>query len=105
MKEWIAKYQKAIVGTGAVSVLLICFLQQRELSKLRAKIQLTPPAVDTTYLGGGDILKAHTIDSLQSELFVQQTIVGRYEVALELFKEANPKGADQFQLIMSTQTE
>ena len=98
MKEWIAKYQKAIVGTGAVSVLLICFLQQRELSKLRAEQRME-------VIVSGDIEKAHTIDSLQSELFVQQTIVGRYEVALELFKEANPKGADQFQLIMSTQTE
>ena len=98
MKEWIAKYQKAIVGTGAVSVLLICFLQQRELAKLRAEQRME-------VIVGGDIEKAHTIDSLQSELFVQQTIVGRYEVALELFKEANPKGADQFQLIMSTQTE
>ena len=105
MKEFIAKYQKAIVGTGAVSVLLICFLQQKELSKLRAKVELNPPAVDTTYLGGGDIQKAQLIDSLQSELFVQQTIVGRYEVALEMFKEENPKGAEQFQLIMSTKTE
>ena len=41
MKDWIAKYQKAIVGTGAVSVLLICYFQQKELTKLRkdAKIQ------------------------------------------------------------------
>jgi hypothetical protein len=41
MKEWIARYQKAIVGTGAVSVLLICYFQQKELTKLRkeAKIQ------------------------------------------------------------------
>ena len=41
MKEFIQKYQKAIVGTGAVSVLLICYFQQKELTKLRkeAKIQ------------------------------------------------------------------
>ncbi len=37
MKEFIAKYQKAIVGTGAVSVLLICYLQQKELAKLRSE--------------------------------------------------------------------
>jgi hypothetical protein len=36
MKEWIAKYQKAIVGTGAVAVLVICYLQQKELARLRA---------------------------------------------------------------------
>jgi len=41
MKEWIVKYHKAIIGTGAVSVLLICYFQQKELKKLRkeAKIQ------------------------------------------------------------------
>ena len=43
MKEWIAKYQKAIVGTGAVAVLIICYFQQKELAKLRSeqKIEVT----------------------------------------------------------------
>jgi len=98
MKEFIAKYQKAIVGTGAVAVLLICYLQQKELAKLRAEKKIE-------VVVGGDIQKAQLIDSLQSELFVAQTISGRYEVALELFKEKNKKGADEFELIMSTQTE
>ena len=98
MKEFIAKYQKAIVGTGAVSVLLICFLQQRELSKLRAQQKME-------VVVGGDIQKANTIDSLESELFVQQTIVTRYEVALELLKEEDKKAADKFELILTTQTE
>ena len=35
MKEFITKYQKAIIGTGAVSVLLICYFQQKELTKLK----------------------------------------------------------------------
>ncbi len=98
MKEFIAKYQKAIVGTGAVAVLLICYLQQKELAKLRAEKKIE-------VVVGGDIQKAQLIDSLQSELFVTQTMVGRYEVALELFREKNKKGADEFELIMSTQTE
>lgn len=98
MKEWIAKYQKAIVGTGAVSVLLICFLQQKELSKLRAEQKIE-------VLVGGDIQKAQTIDSLQSELFVQQTIAMRYEIALEMLKEENPKAAEAYELILTTKTE
>ena len=98
MKEFIAKYQKAIVGTGAVSVLLICYLQQKELSKLRAEQKVE-------VVVGGDIQKAKTIDSLQSELFVQQTIVARYEFALELLKEKDKKAADKFELILTTQTE
>ena len=98
MKEFIAKYQKAIVGTGAVSVLLICFLQQKELSKLRAEQKIE-------VLVGGDIQKAQTIDSLQSELFVQQTIAMRYEMALEMLKEENPKAAEAYELILTTKTE
>ncbi len=98
MKEWIAKYQKAIVGTGAVSVLLICFLQQKELSKLRAEQKIE-------VLMGGDIQKAQSIDSLQSELFVQHTINMRYEMALEMLKEENPKAAEAYELILTTKTE
>lgn len=45
------------------------------------------------------------IDSLQSEIFQAQSQAGRYEVALELFKESNKKAADEFELILSTQTE
>jgi hypothetical protein len=98
MKEWIAKYQKAIVGTGAVAVLVVCYFQQKELAKLRAEHKME-------VIVGGDIQKAQTIDSLNSELFVQQTIVTRYEVALELLREQDKKAADKFELILTTQTE
>ena len=98
MKEFIQKYQKTIVGTGAVSVLLICFLQQKELSKLRAEQKIE-------VVVGGDIEKAQTIDSLQSELFVQHTINMRYEMALEMLKEENPKAAEAYELILTTKTE
>jgi hypothetical protein len=98
MKEWISKYQKAIVGTGAVAVLVICYLQQKELSKLRAEQKIE-------VVVGGDIEKAKVIDSLQSELFVAQTISARYEIALELLKEENPKAAEAYELILTTKTE
>ena len=98
MKEFIQKYQKAIVGTGAVAVLVICYFQQRELTKLRAEQKIE-------VVVGGDIQKANTIDSLESELFVQQTIVTRYEVALELLREEDKKAAEKFELILTTQTE
>jgi hypothetical protein len=98
MKEFISKYQKAIVGTGAVAVLVICYLQQKELSKLRAEHKME-------VVVGGDIQKAQLIDSLQSELFVAQTVSARYEIALELLKEENPKAAEAYELILSTKTE
>lgn len=105
MKEFIAKYQKAIVGTGAVAVLLICYFQQKELAKLRSENKFE-------VLGGGDIAKAQTIDSLQSkvdslqsEIFVRNTIVGRYEVAFEIFMERNPEAAKEYGNIISNETE
>jgi len=98
MKEWIAKYQKAIVGTGAVAVLVICYLQQKELSKLRKEQKME-------VVVGGDIQKAQLIDSLQSELFVAQTVSARYEIALELLKEENPKAAEAYELVLTTKTE
>lgn len=45
------------------------------------------------------------IDSLQAELFIKQTELGRYEIALELFKEEDSVGADHFEYILNTQTE
>ena len=57
---------------------------------------------------GGDIEKQELInqrDSLQSELFVTGVQLGRYEVAFELFKEKNKTGAEEFDLILTTQTE
>lgn len=105
MKEWIAKYQKAIVGTGAVSVLLICYLQQKELTKLRAEHKME-------VVVGGDIQKAQAIDSLtnmadslRSEIFVSEVQLGRYEVATELLREKDKKAAELFELILTTQTE
>ena len=49
--------------------------------------------------------KTNTIDSLQSELFQTQSQADRYGIALELFKEKNKKSADEFELILATQTE
>lgn len=57
---------------------------------------------------GGDIEKQELInqrDSLQSELFVTEVQLSRYQIALELFKEKNKTGADEFELILTTQTE
>ena len=105
MKEFIAKYQKVIVGTGAVAVLLICYAQQKELAKLRSEQRIE-------VLGGGDIAKAQTIDSLQkvvdslhTENFPCQIELGRHQVAYQIFMERNPKAAKQYGDIISNETE
>ncbi len=97
MKEFIQKYQKAIVGTGAVSVLLICYLQQKELSKLRSeKISISAPKVDSLQ---------NVIDSLDMEIFNAQNINGRYELSLEHLYEVNPKAGKEFTDFMENETE
>ena len=105
MKEFIAKYQKAIVGTGAVAVLVICFLQQKELAKLRSE-----PKIEV--YTGGDIQRGKTIDSLmniidsiRAENLPLQVENGRYYMALELLREEDKKAAELFQSILESQTE
>ncbi len=94
MKEFIAKYQKAIVGTGAVAVLVICYFQQKELAKLRSEQKIE-------VLGGGDIQK----QELQDSLFILQNNLGRYEMALEILKEEDSLSAQKFEDILYKQTE
>ena len=99
MKEWIAKYQKAIVGTGAVSVLIVCYFQQKELSKLRSeqiKVYNVPHNVDSLIT-----LK----DSLYDELFNAKVENGRYELSLQHLYEVNPKAGKQFTEFMEHETE
>ncbi len=105
MKEFIAKYQKAIVGTGAVAVLLICYLQQKELARLRSE-----PKIEV--FTGGDIQKGklidslqNVVDSLQAENFPCQVELGRYQMAYQIFMERNPKAAKQYGDIISEETE
>jgi hypothetical protein len=98
MKEFITKYQKAIVGTGAIAVLVVCYFQQKELTKLRAEQKIE-------VVVGGDIEKANTIDSLNSEIFILHTQLGRYELSLDHLNEVNPKAGKQFQEFMEHETE
>jgi len=105
MKEFIQKYQKAITGTGAIAVLVICYFQQKELVKLRAE-----PKIEV--YTGGDIQKGKTIDSLmnvidsiRAENLPLEVENARYYMALELLREEDKKAADLFQSILETQTE
>jgi hypothetical protein len=98
MKEFISKYQKAIVGTGAVAVLVVCYFQQKELTKLRAEQKIE-------VVVGGDIQKANLIDSLHDELFNAKVEAGRYELSLEHLYEVNPKAAKEFDDFMAHETE
>jgi hypothetical protein len=99
MKEWISKYQKAIVGTGAVAVLIVCYFQQKELSKLRSeqiKVYNIPNNVDSLM---------NIADSLHDELFMSKVQNGKYELSLEHLYEINPKAGKEFTEFMENETE
>jgi len=46
-----------------------------------------------------------TIDSLDTKIFDTETIVGRYEMALDYFKEQDSSCANKFEKILNTKTE
>ncbi|NBO72783.1 hypothetical protein EBV26_20275 [bacterium] len=99
MKEFIQKYQKAIVGTGAVSVLLICYFQQKELAKLRSEhvdVSTVPYVIDSMQ---------NVVDSLHDELFINHVTNARYELSLEHLYEVNPSAAKEFTEFMENETE
>ena len=105
MKEFISKYQKAIVGTGAVAVLVVCYLQQKELAKLRAE-----PKIEV--YTGGDIQKGKVIDSLtnltdslRDELFIERVDAGRHEITREEILGKYPKIAKEYDEFYSHNTE
>ena len=99
MKEFISKYQKAIVGTGAVAVLVLCYFQQKELSKLRGQyveVSTVPYVIDSMQ---------NVVDSLHDELFQAKVENGRYELSLEHLYEVNPKAGKVFDDYMKNETE
>ncbi len=105
MIKFINKYKQAFTIIGALSVLTICYLQQKELAKLRQE-----PKIEITQ--GGSIAKAQIIDSLQTlvdslntELFPSQIELSRYQVAYQIFMKRNPKAAKQYGDIISDETE
>ena len=44
-------------------------------------------------------------DSLRDESFIHFVESGRYEMALEIYREKNPKAVEEIELIKTTQTE
>ena len=94
-----------IAFTITVLALLWALIRMEQYKSLSEK---TPIEV----IGGGDIAKAQTIDSLQHvidslymENFPCQVELGRYQVAYQIFMERNPKAASQYGDIISEETE
>lgn len=94
-----------IAFTITVLALLWALIRMQQYKSLSEK-----PHIEV--LGGGDIAKSQTIDSLQNlvdslhaENFPCQVELGRYQVAYQIFMERNPKAASQYGDIISEETE
>lgn len=94
-----------IAFTITILALLWALIRMEQYKSLSEK-----PPVEV--VGGGDISKAQTIDSLQHvidslymENFPCQVELGRYQVAYEIFMKRNPKAASQYGDIISQETE
>jgi hypothetical protein len=83
MKEYINPLLRVFT---VVALVAIVYKQDKEIKKLR-----TSPAVNA--------------DSLQAELFILQTEVGRYEMAAELLKEEDSVAGNKLQVILNKETE
>jgi hypothetical protein len=100
-----------VVATLSFTGLLVHYSNNLEDLK-KTKEELLKCQTDNGYIPGGDITSAKEIDrlqklsdSLRDESFIHFTEAGRYEVALEIYKEKNPKAVQEIELIKATQTE
>ena len=94
------KYINPLLTFGTTMALLyVIYGQNEQLTKLESeqvKVYNVPLAVDSLQ---------NIIDSLNSEVFILQTQIWRYELSLEHLDEVNPKAGKQFQNFMEHETE
>lgn len=103
--KFLSANQKQVASGAALFLLVICYMQHKQITKLRQE-----PKIEV--YTGGDIERGRMIDSLQTlvdslhaENFPCQVELGRYQVAYEIFMERNPKAAQQYGTIISEETE
>ena len=102
MIKFIQKNTKYLTIAGAFSLLVICYFQQKENTKLRTKVAYQN-SVDSL-LGRIKVLEEQR-DSISWELFPIEVELGRYQTAFKLFSKRNPKAAEQYAEIISSETE
>ena len=91
------KYINPLLTFGTTMALLyVIYGQNEELIKLRK--------VETVVASKPDSLQK-MVDSLETELFMSQTMNGRYELSLEHLHEVKQKAGLEFQRFMENETE
>lgn len=102
MIKFIKNNSKLLTITGALCLMLICYFQQKENAKLRSRV--THQSNVDSLLSRIKVLEAEK-DSIYWEAFPREIELGRYQVAFEIFAERNPKAAEQYAEIISSETE
>jgi len=103
MIKFIKNNTESLIIITLVSLLAICYLQQKQLSQYRKANITFVEGRDTVIAAATDSLQ-HLVDSLSYELFPKNVELGRYQVAFEIFAERNPKAAEQYAEIISSET-
>jgi hypothetical protein len=98
MIKWLIANQKQVASGAALFLLVICYLQQKQMAKLRQEVKIE-------VMQGGDIAKSQMVDSLRDELFIKHVELGRYELTLDHLHDINPIAAKQFDDYFSHETE
>jgi len=98
MIKWLIANQKQVASGAALFLLVICYLQQNQMAKLRQEVKIE-------VMQGGDIAKSQMVDSLRDEVFIKNVELGRYELTLDHLHDINPIAAKQFDDYFSHQTE
>jgi len=98
MIKWLIANQKQVASGAALFLLVICYLQQKQMAKLRQEVK-----IEVTQ--GGDIAKSQMIDSLHDELFIKSAELGRYDLTLDHLRDINPTAAKQFDDYFNHETE
>ena len=94
------QYITPLLRVGALALLLLTIYEQNNVIT-EYKATKSKFVADTL-----KIAQLETqVDSLQSELFVQKTIVGRYELGLDYLKERNLKDYLVVKYFIQSQTE
>lgn len=84
------QYIKPILTTFSVGLILFTmYTQNTKITELKTTV----------------VKQQKVIDSLQNDLFLSNTMNGRYELTLQHLKETNLKAANEFQIFMSKETE
>ena len=91
------KFINPLLSLGTAAALLgAIYFQNQEIDSLRKQTPIQN-VVDSD--------SQNIVDSLQEELFILQTQIGRYELSLEHLYEVNPKAGKEFTNFMEQETE